>query len=825
MNAVETIAVAARATGYRSEAVVRNYAFADVLTSSVTTRKVPLVGFTQTPPSYRSAAFAVIQGQGEDPHNLVQAHRALGAPLLFVVEDSQVTVWQVRSSGPPRVLERTTVSKIPALFKQKRDIWNPDAIHRAKAVGSFEKEYQLDFVDLGLLPAIEGEIHIKLDRLLLDTLTAARGAQKTKALDIRTLFRIIFRLLAAKVLQDRNHPHAQKWDVDDLQSVLKGIESYYALDKISILATHKVIPAYEEAWQCLRAGISFSNISSEDLAFVYENTLVTPDARRLFGTHSTPRQVAEYIVQRLNLHAYDPEEIQIYEPFAGAGIFLISALRHLRNLLPVDWTDQKRHNFLVRHLRGDEIDPFACEVACLSLILADYPNHNGWHINEADLFRDDSLKKRMLQSNVILCNPPFESFTSKERGEYSVASETHSKALAALNAALDSHPVALGFVLPRPFILGRNFLNQRSRLERLYSNIELVELPDRIFGAADIEASLLIATDPRKNASTNITLTSTEISDADRLQFLKTGEITVQRQITRKTSERAAGELWIPPLTSLWDFMSSYLRVKSKFVVSRGIEWTYKQTNASSDRKQQGFRKGLDTTRRLQQFDINSSSWLDFRLESLRCNFEKEWDRPKIIMNSSRLSRGPWRIAASADDQGLIFSQQFFGLWPAESTEYEQLISLAAILNGPVANAYLTLHSPLKVFRASVIEQIPLPRFIPAELSSLINEYMGLLSSRTIGVDQKLDQILFKIDAAVLKGYDLPPRLEQELLRFFYDAKRPVAHEWTHWDSLIPCHGLRLFERPAARSNPNWVQEVFHSLPEKEAAFLREYGA
>ena len=131
--------------------------------------------------------------------------------------------------------------------------------------------------------------------------------------------------------------------------------------------TYKLLPAmFDAAWQHLRAGISFSNISSDNLAFVYENTLVTPETRKLFGTHSTPRQVAEYVVQRLELHAHKPEDIRIYEPFAGAGVFLVSALRHLRDLLPVEWSDQQRHDFLIKHISGDEVDPFACEVAKLS---------------------------------------------------------------------------------------------------------------------------------------------------------------------------------------------------------------------------------------------------------------------------------------------------------------------------------------------------------------------------------------------------------------------------------------------------------------------------
>lgn len=828
MNAVETIESAARATGYRAEAVRRNYAFADVLDPAAATREVPLVAFTQTPPSYRSAALAVVEGKGANAEDVVRTHRALGAPLLFVVEDDDVTVWQVRSSEPPRVLERLTVSELPALFERNRAVWNPDAIHRAKSVGAMEKGYQLDFIDLGLLPAIEGEIHAKLDRLLVETLSAATAAKGGRGLDPRLLFRVVFRLLAAKVLQDRGHPYANGWDSSDLASVLTGIESYYSLAAIPAAVQRVVPPAFVAAWERLREGINFSNISADDLAFVYENTLVTPEARKLFGTHSTPRQVAEYVVGRLELHRHEPESIKIYEPFAGAGVFLVSALRHLRDLLPIDWTDQKRHSFLVQQLAGDEIDPFACEVAMLSLILADYPNQNGWHIREADLFEEDALKEAMSAHNVILCNPPFEAFTPSEKGRYPIAAETYSKPAAVLNAALDAHPLALGFVLPRPFILERQFAEQRRRIEKLYGSVELVELPDRIFGASDIEASLLIATERRPPAPAVLTLRSTEIADRDRVRFLKTGATTVRRELVRPTEDEPSGNLWIPPLASLWEYLDSYPRLGERLRPSWGLQWTYNQSEAFSDRRQPGFRKGLHSARQLRQFALNKPVWLDYRREYVRRAYDQDWDQPKLIMNEARLSRGPWRIGAALDTGGLLYSQQFFGLWPRTTTSERELLSLCAVLNGPLANAFIAIHSPAKGIRANAVASIPVPPALPHDIADLVSEYTSALANPQLLQDDsaRLAALLMHIDAAVLDAYDLPPQLERNLLTYFRDAERPISHDWTHWDDVVPMPGLRLAERVSGRFRPrgNWIAEVFRPLPENEAVLLRELG-
>ena len=152
----------------------------------------------------------------------------------------------------------------------------------------------------------------------------------------------------------------------------------------------------------LRAAINFRNISSDSLAFVYENTLVTADTRKRFGTHSTPRQVAEYVVNKLNLGRFAPEDITIYEPFAGAGMFLVAALRHLRDLLPDTLTGEARHEFLVKRISGAELDSFACEVATLSLILADYPTANGWKIRASSCFTPMSIRTSSRRSSLCL---------------------------------------------------------------------------------------------------------------------------------------------------------------------------------------------------------------------------------------------------------------------------------------------------------------------------------------------------------------------------------------------------------------------------------------
>ena len=123
MNAIDVIAEAARLTGYRDEAIVRDFAFADVLDPHNPTRHVALAAFTHTPPSYRSAALAAIPAGTGQTASLVDTHRALGAPLLFVIDHERLSLWQVGGAAAHPLEKDMHLDQIPALFKANRRDW------------------------------------------------------------------------------------------------------------------------------------------------------------------------------------------------------------------------------------------------------------------------------------------------------------------------------------------------------------------------------------------------------------------------------------------------------------------------------------------------------------------------------------------------------------------------------------------------------------------------------------------------------------------------------------------------------------------------------
>jgi type I restriction-modification system DNA methylase subunit len=829
MNALPAIERELRGLGYQS--LIRDYSFADVLSAGGEERHVALAAFTQVPESYRSAAFGVIIES--DDATAVASRRALGAPILFSIGEIDIGVWRVGAEGAPRLLERVSLETLPDLFRRNAERWLPQAVHRAKSLGQSHPAYQLDFVDLGLLPAIEHEVEDKLDRLLqrvIEQLLNGSDGEREEA-----AFRTTFRLLAAKILIDREHPEAQSWRSAPVSQVLQGIGTYYNLDRLSSQRT-TAVPAKSvaAAWALLREAISFRNISSDSLAFVYENTLVTADTRKRFGTHSTPRQVAEFVVGRLDLGQFSLNDLTIYEPFTGAGTFLVAALRHLRDLLPEDWTGEQRHAFLVPRIRGAEIDAFACEVATLSLILADYPNANGWGIRSDDLFRAAALVQGAAKAKVVFCNPPWEDFDADERAEYpEMALKSFSKPMAVLHTILDARPEGIGFILPQGFLRQQQYAELRQRIAELYGRVELTSLPDRVFQRAGFEAAVLIASERRSEASIRMTkLLSTVVEDRDRPAFLATGKVSIDR---RRTKIVKSGDLWIGQLDELWEHLEHRPTLGKVADVYRGLQWV-EQASGASKSSRPGFVRGVfKPADSLTQFEISDTLFLDMDPDAAKYPgpLTRPWEKAKILANAARISRGPWRVAAAYDDTGLVASQSFFGIWPANSSVPPE--ALEAILNSPLANAFVTEHASNQHLTNELLKELPLPKRSGYEaLQKAVRRYRqaraNLRQSALYPPELSihLSRLLVEVDAEVLKAYDLPPRLERRLLEFFrgHERDRRVGHAFDGWipsdfTAYIPLHE---YIGPLVEQNRGaWPLDVFTPAPEDEVVQFKRY--
>jgi hypothetical protein len=816
------------ALGYKSSDVVEDYQFAAVDEPAMPVRDLALAAFFDSPPSYRTAAIGVVELQNNCPAEQVLAQqRALGAPFLLAISANSIAAWAQTSHGPAKI-DEAAISDCDEFFQRHAGQWSAQSVRRLKAVSLREEPSdQARLFDPSILYGIQAQVQAGLDTLLKTFLANFKASTQRSSLSIQRdyalVFPLAFRLLTAKILHDRGDPRIQQTDMHNVEEVIATVTRLYSLAPLSMRWTPAIRDQLSAAWSSLIDGLYVRNIAADDLAFVYENTLITPETRKAFGTHSTPPSVAEYVLRSLDLPTGDElQSIRVYEPFAGSCVFLTAAVRRFKELLPATWAPEEMHQHLVSHFVASEVDQFACEIARLSLILADYPNANGWHINNEDLFSGDLIASRVEQASIVVCNPPFEDFDGKP-----VEARSIHKPLAAIEAFLEHPPRYLGVVMPQGFLSHKKYRAAHRRLLEIYSDVELLQLPEGTFRHASIGAVVLIAQKPKAILQVADTrLRSSIVHRGASSAFASSLKPSSSESVSINPA-RAPSLVGLTPLQDVWEYLAAAPKLGELARIHRGMEWNIAQDSASSPQPMPGSKKGLHRIHgSLSQFRIHDTVFLDCMREHARGGaINLPWSEPKVLCSAIRTSRGPWRIAASVDEEGLLASQQFFGIWLRDAAAPRSLAEIALVLNSPVANAFSFIHDPEKGLRIEVMKRIPLPsERLGRDIIALLSEYREIGESAGPLFSDSIDDaaaLLMEIDAKLLASYDLPPKLEKALLKFMNSGKRPCAHPFgpylgTDAGGAIPLR-LRLASHRKPEPRPTWL-EVLSPLPEDVAS-------
>jgi hypothetical protein len=159
--------------------------------------------------------------------------------------------------------------------------------------------------------------------------------------------------------------------------------------------------------------------------------------------------------------------------------------------------------------------------------------------------------------------------------------------------------------------------------------------------------------------------------------------------------------------------------------------------------------------------------------------YKLPWDKPKVITNAARPSRGHWLIAGAIDEQGLVCTQSYHGIWP---TGFVPIEVIAVVINSPVTNAFLSVHRTSRHNQIRILQQVPIPNFTRSQirlLVSLVREYMAVREQwrdqpdNSQYLERSAHGIMRQIDVELLHAYNLPMDLERELVNYFEGYKRP----------------------------------------------------
>jgi len=747
-------------------------------------RTIPLVGFAQPPTDSRSACVAVLSAT-TDLRLAVEACRPLGAPLVFVCFQDTLQWWKQRATTA-EYLESIPANNVAQFFQSHQDEFKPDAVYRAKTWGRFQTAYQLGFVDLGLMPLVEEEVGKSLGRLIeqnVSELKRSLGWEEVTSEQGHWLLQTVFWLVSGKILHDKHVESFENLDLRDVEEVFRRVANHYGAQPLEVGSKRK-LEALRESARTISQFSSLILTTTEALAYVYENALISKETRSDLGTHSTPSYLVDYVVGNLAdwVEEIPVNERSVYEPACGHAAFLVSAMRLLTELLPAEKVmPSKRGPYLRSRLHGTDIDSFALELARLSLTLTDIPNPDGWDVKpqEQDMFLDNRLGEQAKKNTILLANPPFDNFTPAERQSYrKQGSEVRflNKSAEMLWRALPHLPEGgvFGVVLPQTLLHSDNARDLREFLIREYELREICLFPDKVFAFSGAESAVLVGR--RRKASGQNQVRYRRVREREVQSFRSDYTASTTRAIFQsRFSMDQSYSLRLPDLEEVWSACAGNPTLVDVADVGRGLEYRGKDlpsgSTTYSDEHFSGSHRGFvffDSGLYLQE--LPKLYWMNLDPFVIRRAVSGATvGTPQVLLNYAPASRGPWRLKALIDKQGHPVTSNFITVRPTKSSY--SLQTLWALLNSPIANAYAFSHLGRRHNIVGDMRKIPVPKKSLFEgVERAATAYLESASSETDRAT--LQGLLLRVDSEVLKLYSLPLDLEQSLLGLFTDCKR-----------------------------------------------------
>lgn len=760
-----------RSCGYRPNLLRSDFAFGAGQT-------IPLIGFAQFPTDSRSACVAVL-AETSEPRNAVEACRTIGAPLIFVCCRDSLQWWKQKRDSA-EWLESVPLAHLDNFFRAHQDKFSPEAIYRAKTLGRVRSEYQLDFVDIGIMPLLEEEVGTALSRLISRNVTDLKkrvGWDDVTNAQGRWLLQTVFWLVSGKILRDKQVPGFEDIDLDDVEDVFLRVATHYGTQPFKAGSKHK-LEALRESARSIDRFSSLSLTTTESLAYVYENTLISKQTRSQLGTHSTPSYLIDYVLGHLAdwIEEIPENDRSVFEPGCGHAGFLVAAMRLLTQLLPDDKSiPSRRGPYLRSRLHGTDIDPFALELARLSLTLTDIPNPDGWDLRVEDMFVGNRLAEQTKGNTILLANPPFANFEDDELDKYSNAGTNivvKNKAAEMLRLTLSelAPGSVFGVVLPQTILHGAFAKDVRRFLIENFELREVALFPDKVFPFSDAESAVIVGRRLDAGTKSRSKVRFRRIREWQMAAFQKEYVAPSTRHVDQSRFEASPrNELLVPDLEELWLALGSNPVLHDLAMVRQGLIYHGEEnlpagTMTYSEKSFPGAKQGfvrLEGNPNLHE--LPKPFWMNLDRDAIRMNLiGSTTGFPQVLMNYARVSRGPWRLKALIDENGHPIASRLIFVRPKQCS----LKSLWAILNSPVANAFAFSHLGKRDNVVSVIKMIPMPRVSSFDaIDSAVTDYVDAAVRNDEPAE--LEHRLSRIDAEVFRLYDLPVDLERLLHALF----------------------------------------------------------
>lgn len=822
---------------------------------------VALGGFIGKPWDARSACLAVVDATTD---SRLAAHACIefGAPTAIVCRGDSLDWWKLSITGP-RDPKTIRASEIEGFFRTHAEQLKPENIYAAKLHRPVPSGVQMQFVDVGLMPALERKAGEALNRLVTQAirmLMGDLGGKVRSRANHQGVYKSVFWMLAAKLLKEKAVKGFKSLDLNDIRDVFSVVGQHYRDARDYPPGDRTWKPALSRVASSIAGWGSLGNITAESLAFLYETALIDgpkqkgrkgsgtrqTDVRKLLGIHSTPSILVDHMLAQVwpLVDADKLADQRVFEPACGHGAFLTAALRDIRNYSGME-DSAERHSYLRDRIRGIEFDAFAAEIAKLSLTLADVPHGNTWRIDTGDMFKPGVLRDAAKWATIVLSNPPYEDFKKTGANRWLKTDEpvtAQTKVVEMLKRMVPnlSPGAVFGFVLPQGTLYDREAKQLRKDLLASCEIAEISLFEDKLFNVADHEACILIGR--RKNGATRLsTVTYRRVRNRDMEDFKSALHFSREDQL--HTGELGRGDdvsLYEPDLREVWKYLDAVPRLGEAFDVEKGREFYTKDVlkargSLSPTQRSRWLPVALNASDAYTVWEAPIAGWLNFGPKTYRPRGGGATPgTPQVVLNYAG-PRDEWRFIPFVDAEGIAVSSRFL-VMRANPGAAHTLRTLWAVMLSPLANAFAYSWSGKRqtLVREWLAMPLPVPTREQVRVIETAAETYLKLAIRTsefmvVGPDEAaIRRALLDLDAAVLRLYELPPALERQLLTIFDDVERPGV------GCTFRGYPPGWSSRPAEPSTelpgddrPIWerIAELAATLPEEAIAGLPTDGA
>ncbi len=738
---------------------------------------VSMAGFAYRPLDARSVCLGVVPQTSRLSE--LSDYRELGAPLLLREAEHGYELWKVGANADrdDKLTDELSIDGVGRYFQSNAEL-QPRRIYEAKTYARVSRPSATEslfsrYVDPDLLPFVEETSGDLLTQAVVDsirTLVGNFGAE-------RWTIEVVFRLLAGKILRDKNVPGFKSVTLSDTEDILRRVEKHYGsqnplpLNRTKSNALTGVMERIQELGD-------FRNLTTEALGDVYERALITEDIRQIHGTHKTPSYLVDYIVWHIAkwIDQIPVDDLRFFEPGCGHAPFLVSAMRMLR-VADIDVPDLSK--FFRERFVGFDNDPFALEIARLSLTLADEPNPNGWGaLSNVDMYADGMLEKAAANATVMLTNPPYEQRKAEEL----------------LWRTLPNLPVGAIFAAVVPATILFSAKPRAVKLRQwMAANCQISEIsmfPDGLFTFADHECAVFIGRRlSRVTSGLRTRIKKVGDNDLARSSFKEDYVFSSVRDVDQSSlgiDEQAS--LWVPEFTQkIWDYLKAAPRLNHIATANQGLSYLGIGSRPSSlqtvsDTRFENSKRG---------FASSAGDWMLHDHPPLRHlsldkrvvnRFRSGADQlPQVLVNYHPVSRDCWRLKPFIDSKGRPFQSNFTCVRPLEPET--KLEFIWALLMSPVANLFVYTHLLKRNIKTGTLNSLPIPHSTQIDrdrVADTVDSYFSEVKKGEKSIfnqggftESSIRSRLLDVDAAVLRLYGLPAKSERLLLEQFRGVSRP----------------------------------------------------